>query len=272
MKKLIPLFVFLLYSLVCKSQSTIPLIDIEDLEKLKFAKIDKKYLKAVSLKSMILKYDSIQIALKKLNKTVNREKDYYFDMSKDDYGYYSFYEKVNESEAVQYHFSDFLLWEIRVIKAFRLKYEEIDTVFEIDNYYAIDKNGNLKFSRCELNGGVFDEIKIDEVRKYNKKGKVIKKINYDKHFKYTLQDILKIGSENFQMNINVEMYMSRSFNEKEAYWIIMYRLPNDNSDPAFSKIIIINDKTKEIKDVHYRDAQEYKFEGYQEKLLEDFYK
>lgn len=272
MKKLIPLFVFLLYSLVCKAQSSIPLINIDDLEKLKSAKIDKKYLKAISLKSMILKYDSIQIALKTLNKIVNKEKDYYFDMSKDDYGYYSFYEKVNESEAVQYHFSDFLLLEIKEIKAFRLKYKEIDTVFEIDNYYTIDKNGDLKFSRCELNGGVFDEIKIDEVRKYNKKGKVIKKINYDKHFKYTLTDIIKIGNDNFLMDVNVEMYISRSFNEKEAYWIIMYRLPNDNSDPAFSKIICINDKTKEIKNVHYRDSQEYDFKGYQEKLLEDFNK
>lgn len=52
----------------------------------------------------------------------------------------------------------------------------------------------------------------------------------------------------------------------------MYRLPSDNDDPAFSKIISINDKTKEIKYEYYRDAQKYNFEEFQEKLLEDFYK
>lgn len=271
MKKLIPLFVFLLYTLTCKSQNAIPLITIDDLEKLKSAKIDKKYFKAVSLKSMILKYDSIQIALKKLNKTVNKEKDYYLDMGKDNYGYYSFFEKINESEIVQYFYSDFLLSEIRTRNAFRLKYKEIDNVFEIDNSYSIDKNGNLKFSRCELRGGFFAEIKIDEVRKYNKKGKVVKRINFDKQFKYKLSDIVKIGYDNFQMNENVEMYISRGFNEKEAYWIIMYRI-NDNDDPAFNKIISINDKTKKIKEEYYSDAQYYNFKEYQEKLLENFYK
>lgn len=193
--------------MTCKNQNAIPLITIDDLKKLKSAKIDKKYFKAVSLKSMILKYDSIQIALKKLNKTVNKEKDYYLDMSKDNHGYYSFFEKINESEIVEYFYFDFLLLEIRTIKAFRLKYKEIDAVFEVDNSYTFNKNGNLKFSRCVLNGGVFGVFKIDKVKKYNINGSVIKKINFDNKFKYKVSDIVKIGYDNFQMDENVEMYI-----------------------------------------------------------------
>jgi hypothetical protein len=232
------------------------------LEEHKSVCIDKKYLKAISLESMLHKCDRFQDTLK----TVNQKKDYSVKLTTKSNGYYFFEEKINEMEGILYQYFNSSESSIVTYKSLRFKYKKIEFALTFFNKYFYYKNGNLKFTSHSVEGTIFEDTNIGKAKTYNQKGKVIKKINYDKHFKFNLLDIIKIGYDNFQMDENVEMYISRSFNDKEAYWLIMYRLPNDYDDPAFSKIISINDKTKEIKDEYYIDVEKYRYKEYQYNL------
>lgn len=265
MKNSIMIFFLIASSLICRSQNGIPYNNIKDIEKLSSESFDKRFLKACTLTSKIKYHDSIQNDFKKNNRTIDKKKDNYIEMrSNPSRGYFQFDERISNSEEVNYLFNDSVLSSISIRKDFYFKYKDLDIPLSIYSFYHYHKNGNLMFSGCSLVANIAQNIRINMSRIYNEKGKLTKKINYNKKFNLKFSDVIKIGYDNFKIEEKEEMYLSRAFNEKESYWIIELQLPDDN---FVNKYLIINDKSREILTKYNEtEVEKFRFIEYQEKL------
>ncbi|WP_291131742.1 hypothetical protein [Flavobacterium sp. UBA7682] len=265
MKNGLKLFMLLLYTLACQSQSVINYRNIDDIEGLSSVRFNKEFLKACTLKSKVQQYESFQKESKSSIKVIDKKRDNYIEMrSNPDMGYFEFDERISNSEEVNYLFNDSVLSSITIRNELYFRYIDLDIPLSINSFYHYHKNGNLMFAGFSLQSSITKNIRINMSRIYNAKGKLIKKINHEKHFKLKFSDVIKIGYNNLRLDEKEEMYISRSFNEKEAYWIIEFQLPDDN---FANKYIVINDKTKEMNTAVYdRDVEKFRFKEYQEDL------
>lgn len=261
MEKKIFFFVFIFCSSFCISQNE---LHYYNLEQFKTPKIDKKYLKAFPLKEKQMQYDSFQNELKKTNRVIDKKKDNYVR----DSGQGNYEERISPTEFIYWTFRDSLSYVIDTYNTANFKFKELHVEVTVHTMYEYYNSGALTRVGFDLMSNLAVGIDVGTHKLYDEKGKLIKKINFDKHFKLKFVDIIKIGYDNLRHEQKEEIWISRSFNKKEAYWIIEFKLPDDN---FFNKYLIINDRTKKLHIEYYeKDVEKYRFQEYQDKL-KNFY-
>jgi hypothetical protein len=236
-----------------------------EMGKFKSPKVDKRYLKGVTLEEIQRKFDHHL----ELNENIEKHKDeYYIEKENNNVvGYSHFSENLPDSTYVEYFFHNYKISSIDVRKKLRFSNKSTGTdvpLYIFSKYFF--KDGTLLYVGHDVVGDFAQSIKVGVSKTFNAKGKLQSKINYDKQFTLDLNSILtfaykhKIGDENGSFDL------SRNFNKKEAYWIIEYNWYERNE--TNTKFLIINDKSKEVcVEFDKAEVDRYRFADYQKKLL-----
>lgn len=148
----------------------------------------------------------------------------------------------------------------------KIQLVENDSVVQLedngDYYYERRQKNNEKLKKSFVynktthlivaNGTLFNDLPIGIHRIYNEKGELIREINYDENYSFSVYDLIEKIKVTHQFDLNnakVQSYVSRDFDKSRNIYIYMIAYEKDENKVlknGQSKYIAVDGQTGEI--------------------------